>query len=146
MVRNGIVDLDKEFWIINGAHNLCYVHPAQAGIRSDLHLITSTGRVYSFLLTEISKDSSAEPDLKLFVEPKEESSIGAVTGLQGYVRASEAEAYKKELFSALWVAESCTHAEHNFTKTGQRVGDGRQLQLIGLGGGPRCTEAAMLGV
>ena len=38
---------DKEFWIINGAHNLCYVHPAQAGIRSDLHLITSTGRVYS---------------------------------------------------------------------------------------------------
>ena len=27
---------DKEFWIINGAHNLCYVHPAQAGIRSDL--------------------------------------------------------------------------------------------------------------
>ena len=22
---------DKEFWIINGAHNLCYVHPAQPG-------------------------------------------------------------------------------------------------------------------
>jgi len=21
---------DKEFWVINGAHNLCYVHPAQA--------------------------------------------------------------------------------------------------------------------
>src|SRR6266566_3038611 len=88
---------DKEFWIINGAHNLCYVHPAQAGIRSDLHLITSTGRVYSFLLTEVSNDSSAEPDLKLFVEPKDESSIGGATALQGYVRASEAEAYKKEL-------------------------------------------------
>src|SRR2546430_8004828 len=87
---------DKEFWIINGAHNLCYVHPAQAGIRSDLHLITSTGRVYSFLLTEISNEPSAEPDLKLFVEPKDESSIGA-TALQGYVRASEAEAYNKEL-------------------------------------------------
>ncbi len=56
---------DKEFWIINGAHNLCYVHPAQAGIRSDLHLITATGHVYSFLLTEISKDATAEPDLKL---------------------------------------------------------------------------------
>jgi type IV secretion system protein VirB9 len=88
---------DKEFWIINGAHNLCYVHPAQAGIRSDLHLITSTGRVYSFLLTEISNEPSAEPDLKLFVEPKDESSIGGTTALQGYVRASEAEAYKKEL-------------------------------------------------
>src|SRR6202789_3223768 len=32
---------DKEFWIINGTHNLCYVHPAQAGIRSNLNLITA---------------------------------------------------------------------------------------------------------
>jgi type IV secretion system protein VirB9 len=45
---------DKEFWIINGAHNLCYVHPAQAGIRSNLNLITASGHVYSFLLTEVS--------------------------------------------------------------------------------------------
>ena len=101
---------DKEFWIINGAHNLCYVHPAQAGIRSDLHLITSTGRVYSFLLTEISNDSSAEPDLKLFVEPKDESSIGGVTALQGYVRASEAEAYKKELEALHAQADGQVHA------------------------------------
>jgi type IV secretory pathway VirB9-like protein len=102
---------DKEFWIINGAHNLCYVHPAQAGIRSDLHLITSTGRVYSFLLTEISNDPSAEPDLKLFVEPKEESTIiGSATALQGYVRTSEAEAYKKELEALHAQADGQIHA------------------------------------
>jgi len=89
---------DKEFWIINGAHNLCYVHPAQTGIRSDLHLITSTGRVYSFLLTEVSNDPSMEPDLKLFVEPADESSIsGGSPRFQNFVRADEAEAYKKEL-------------------------------------------------
>jgi type IV secretion system protein VirB9 len=85
---------DKEFWIINGAHNLCYIHPAQAGIRSNLNLITASGRVYSFLLVEISADAKAEPDLKLFIEPKESS---GATSLQGYVRASDAEAYKKEL-------------------------------------------------
>ncbi len=34
---------DREFWIINGAHNLCYIHPAQAGIRSNLNLITASG-------------------------------------------------------------------------------------------------------
>src|SRR6266699_3372313 len=61
---------DREFWIINGSHNLCYVHPAQAGIRSNLNLITASGHVYSFVLTEISNDPNAEPDLKLFVEPK----------------------------------------------------------------------------
>src|SRR5215471_4174417 len=86
---------DREFWIINGAHNLCYVHPAQTGIRSNLNLITASGRVYSFLLTEISNDSAAQPDLKLFVEPKEASSLGTI--LRGYVHASDAEAYKKEM-------------------------------------------------
>jgi type IV secretion system protein VirB9 len=90
---------DKEFWVVNGAHNLCYVHPAQAGIRSNLNLITASGRVYSFLLTEISSQVNVEPDLKIFVEPKEGSGFAASTGLRGYVSASEAEAYKKELES-----------------------------------------------
>ncbi len=88
---------DKEFWVINGAHNLCYIHPAQAGIRSNLNLITASGHVYSFLLTEISNHPNAEPDLKLFVEPKEGSSIAVNSGLRGYVSAGEAQAYKKEL-------------------------------------------------
>src|SRR6202161_2924764 len=88
---------DKEFWIINGAHNLCYVHRAQAGIRSNLNLITASGHVYSFLLTEISNQPNVEPDLKIFVEPKEGSGFAATTGLRGYVSAGEAEAYKKEL-------------------------------------------------
>ncbi len=86
---------DREFWIINGSHNLCYVHPAQAGIRSNLNLITAAGHVYSFLLTEISSEPSAQPDLKLFVETKESSMPGIA--LRGYVRAADAEAYKKEL-------------------------------------------------
>jgi type IV secretory pathway VirB9-like protein len=86
---------DREFWIINGSHNLCYVHPAQAGIRSNLNLITASGHVYSFLLTETSSDANTTPDLKLFIEPKEGSSLGTV--LRGYVHASDAEAYKKEL-------------------------------------------------
>src|SRR6202051_2743366 len=90
---------DKEFWVINGAHNLCYVHPAQAGIRSNLNLITASGHVYSFLLTEISNQPNAEPDLKLFVEPKEASGIAINSGLRSYVSAGEAQAYKKELES-----------------------------------------------
>ena len=88
---------DKEFWIINGAHNLCYIHPAQAGIRSNLNLITASGHVYSFLLTEISSDPNADPDLKIVIEPKEESSIGTGAFAQGYVPATEAEAYKREI-------------------------------------------------
>src|SRR5216683_1669180 len=88
---------DKEFWIINGAHNLCYVHPAQAGIHSNLNLITASGHVYSFLLTEVSSDPNTVPDLKLFVEPKEGTTVTGELPLHGYVRATESEAYKKEL-------------------------------------------------
>jgi type IV secretion system protein VirB9 len=86
---------DREFWIINGSHNLCYVHPAQAGIRSNLNLITASGHVYSFLLTEISSEAAAQPDLKVFIELKERSAPS--TMLRGYVHAADAEAYKKEL-------------------------------------------------
>lgn len=88
---------DKEFWIINGAHNLCYLHPAQAGIRSNLNLVTASGQVYSFLLTEVSKEANTEPDLKVFVVPREESSIAGSLTPAKFVRASEAEAYKQEL-------------------------------------------------
>jgi type IV secretory pathway VirB9-like protein len=90
---------DKEFWIINGAHNLCYIHPAKVGIRSNLNLITASAHVYSFLLNEVSNEANVEPDLKLFIEPKDGSSVSGNADLRGYVRAAEAEAYKKELES-----------------------------------------------
>src|SRR5437660_3198179 len=88
---------DKDFWIVNGVHNLCYVHPAQTGIKTDLHLITSSGHVYSFLLTEIGNTPNTEPDLKVFIEPSDQSSVAGRSGNEGYVRASEVEAYKKEI-------------------------------------------------
>jgi type IV secretory pathway VirB9-like protein len=91
---------DKEFWIINGAHNLCYLHPAQQGIRSNLNLITSTGHVYSFLLTEISNEPNTEPDLKIFVERKEESTINGASGVPPLARASEVQAYKTAVDAA----------------------------------------------
>jgi len=106
---------DREFWIINGSHNLCYVHPAQAGIRSNLNLITASGHVYSFLLTETSNDADTPPDLKLFIERKEGSALGTV--LRGYVHASDAEAYKKELADVrLQTAEQIRTAQSRATE------------------------------
>jgi len=99
---------DREFWIINGAHNLCYVHPAQSGIRSNMNLVTASGHVYSFELTEVSKDPKTAPDLKLFVEPKEAS--GSAASLQGYVRAADAEAYRKEMEALHTQAAADAHA------------------------------------
>jgi len=56
---------DKEFWVVSGTQNLAYVKPAKAGASTNLNLVTASGNVYSFLLTE----GTGEPDLKLYVTP-----------------------------------------------------------------------------
>ena len=56
---------DKEFWVVSGAQNLAYVKPAKARASTNLNLVTASGNVYSFLLTE----GTAEADLKLYVVP-----------------------------------------------------------------------------
>ena len=57
--------------------------------------------IITIVLALVSADGvalpNAEPDLKIFVEPKEGSGVAAKSGLRGYVSAGEAEAYKKEL-------------------------------------------------
>src|SRR5579884_3155476 len=88
---------DREFWIINGAHNLCYVHPAQAGIRSNLNLVTASGHVYSFVLTEVSKENDGDPDLKVFVTRDSEQAGITQPATPKLVRASEVEAYRSEI-------------------------------------------------
>ncbi len=77
---------DKDFWIIDAVGNYCFLHPAQAGIHSDLNLITNKVNVYSFLLDD---DESAEPDLKVVIEPSDPSSIAAANGATKWVPASE---------------------------------------------------------
>src|SRR5713226_3478791 len=115
---------DKEFWIINGAHNLCYLHPAQQGIRSNLNLITSTGHVYSFLLTEISNEPNAEPDLKIFVERKEESTINGASGVPPLARASEVQAYKAAVDAARADAAQAVHTAEE--RAEKQIGEYRE--------------------
>jgi type IV secretory pathway VirB9-like protein len=58
---------DKEFWIVSGSQNLAYIKPARAGAATNLNLVTASGHVYSFVLTE----GAADPDLKVFVTADE---------------------------------------------------------------------------
>lgn len=58
---------DKEFWIVSGGQNLAYIKPAKAGATTNLNLVTASGRIYSFVLTE----GAEAPDLKVFVTADE---------------------------------------------------------------------------
>jgi type IV secretion system protein VirB9 len=84
---------DKDFWIIDAVGNYCFLHPAQAGIHSNLNLITDKGTVYSFTLDD---DESSEPDLKVVIEPSDPSSIAAANGPDKLVSAGEVTAAQQQ--------------------------------------------------
>jgi type IV secretion system protein VirB9 len=88
---------DKEFWIVNGSQNFAYVKPAKADSRTNLNLITASGNVYSFVLTEISDSPNSEPDLKIFIEPKDESMVAAANGQPRFVPAQQVEDYRQQV-------------------------------------------------
>ncbi len=87
---------DKDFWVVDVVGNFCFVHPAKTGISSNLNLITDKGNIYSFTLQDIS--SSAEmPDLKVLVQPADQSSIVASNGPAQYVPAAQLDQSKDQL-------------------------------------------------
>ena len=55
---------DKDFWVVNATQNMAHVKPAKEGTSTNLNLVTGSGAVYSFLLTE---KSAGTPDLKVYV-------------------------------------------------------------------------------
>jgi type IV secretory pathway VirB9-like protein len=87
---------DKDFWVVDVVGNFCFVHPAKSGISSNLNLITDKGNIYSFTLEDIS--STAEmPDLKVLVQPADQSSIVASNGPAQYVPAAQLDQSKEQL-------------------------------------------------
>ncbi len=79
---------DKDFWVVDIVGNFCFVHPAKAGISSNLNLITDKGNIYSFTLQDVSQ-SSETPDLKVIVVPADRSSIVASSGPPQFVPAAQ---------------------------------------------------------
>lgn len=87
---------DKDFWIVNVVGNLCFVHPAKAGIASNLNLITDKGNIYSFTLQEVS-GTKEEPDLKVIIHPADRSSMVAADGPPQFVPAAQLKQSKQEV-------------------------------------------------
>jgi type IV secretory pathway VirB9-like protein len=56
---------DRDFWVISAAQNIAHVKPAKTGAETNLNLVTASGTIYSFLLSE--KSSGGAPDLKVRV-------------------------------------------------------------------------------
>jgi type IV secretion system protein VirB9 len=99
---------DKDFWVVSGVQNLAYVKPAKAGASTNLNLVTASGHVYSFLLTE----GSADPDLKLYIEP-DESMAATLHDPPRFYTAAQVDALKRDAETA---RKEATAAEGAATK------------------------------
>jgi type IV secretion system protein VirB9 len=82
---------DKDFWVITSTHNIAHVKPAKEGAATNLNLVTSSGEVYSFLLTE--KNGASTPDLKVYVN----SDPNAPKGRPKYYSAAQVDGLQAEL-------------------------------------------------
>src|SRR5256885_12281008 len=84
---------DRDFWVISATQNIAHVKPAKEGAATNLNLLTASGAVYSFLLTE---NKSGQPDLKVYVT----ADSSAAHAKPKYVSATQVSALQNELSEA----------------------------------------------
>jgi len=80
---------DKDFWIVSATQNIAHIKPAKESAATNLNLVTKSGSIYSFLLTE----KAAPPDLKVYVDDGNVSP----TAKPKYYSAAQVEALELQL-------------------------------------------------
>ena len=93
---------DKDFWVITSTQNIAHVKPAKEGAATNLNLVTASGEVYSFLLTE--KNGGSIPDLKVYVN----ADPSATKGRPKYFSAAQVDAIQAQLEEARAAVETAT--------------------------------------
>jgi type IV secretion system protein VirB9 len=84
---------DRDFWVISATQNIAHIKPAKDGATTNLNLVTASGMIYSFLLTETK---TAPPDLKIYVN----ADPNTPRGIPKYYAASHVTALERELADA----------------------------------------------
>jgi type IV secretion system protein VirB9 len=84
---------DRDFWVISATQNIAHVKPAKEGAATNLNLVTSSGTVYSFLLSE---GKALQPDLKVYVS----GDASLAKSSPKYYSASQVTALQDELAQA----------------------------------------------
>ncbi len=86
---------DRDFWVISATQNIAHVKPAKAGAATNLNLVTASGAIYSFLLSEGGLPNTS-PDLKVYVASDETTP----TGRARFYSAAHVEALEAKLAEA----------------------------------------------
>jgi type IV secretion system protein VirB9 len=87
---------DKDVWIVNVRGALVSVKPAKAGAETNLNLVTTSGQVYAFVLSEVSDPKGQDPDLTVFLEPDDPAVAAASRAHPKYVPAQQVEDFRAQ--------------------------------------------------
>jgi type IV secretion system protein VirB9 len=109
---------DKEFWIVNAYAGVAYVKPAKAGSETNLNVLTASGHVYTFVLSEISQVKGAAPDLAVYLEPDDPATFALGHEPPKYVPAQQLDDFKAQAEIAREDARRATAAAETRLEVG----------------------------
>jgi type IV secretion system protein VirB9 len=101
---------DKDVWIVNVRGALVSVKPAKAGAETNLNLLTMSGQVYAFILTEVSEPKGQDPDFTVYLEPDDPAVAAASRAHPKYVPAHQVEDFRAQADLAREEARRATDA------------------------------------
>ena len=94
--EEAIVDVvagDAGYWDVSAAAHVAYVKPLEAGVASNVTLVTESGRVWALLVTESGGD---EPDLVVYVEGERPSPADAPRHAPAFMAGEALAAHEAE--------------------------------------------------
>lgn len=101
---------DKEFWIVNVRDHLVSVKPARVGGETNLNVLSTSGRIYAFVLTEVSSAADQSVDLTVYLETDAlEGTVGPSTRPK-FVPAEQVEDFRAQAEIARNEARRATEA------------------------------------
>ena len=109
---------DKDVWIVNVRGALVSVKPAKTGAETNLNLVTTSGHVYAFILTEVSDPKGQDPDFTVYLEPDDPAVAAAGRAHPKYVPAQQVDDFRAQADLAREDARRATEAARTALDTG----------------------------
>lgn len=101
---------DKEFWIVNVRDHMVSVKPAKIGSETNLNLVSTTGQVYTFVLTEVSPEKDPSVDLTVYLEADALDGMSGLSARPKFVPAEQVEDFRVQAELARDQARRATEA------------------------------------
>jgi type IV secretion system protein VirB9 len=94
---------DTVNWVFDGGHvasRFISVKPKTANAATDIHIVSDHGNEYTLALREVSNDSDAHFDSKVFINPGDQAAKDRLAQLPVFVPATELDKAKQEAAAA----------------------------------------------